>query len=291
MPLKVAVLGAGGMLGHKMLQHLRPVYPGTVGILRGSCVPPWLAGEVRTGVDAGRFEDLAAVLRGLRPDYMVNCMGIVKQRPEARDAVASIEINSLLPHRLAALGGEWGGRLIHFSTDCVFRGDRGSYGEEDLPDATDLYGRSKALGEVETGNALTLRTSIIGRELRERRSLLEWFLSHSGRPVRGFRRVIWSGITTNCAARLVEEILARHAGLSGLFQASGGRISKYDLLCLLRDAYSPGTEVVPDDDECSDRSLLGDKLHQATGWLAPDYPAMIREMAADTTPYESGLKQ
>lgn len=291
MQAEVAVLGIGGMLGHKVFQHLQSAHLPTVGMMRGSDVPPWLAGAVRTRVDAERFEDLAGMLREVRPRYIVNCIGVVKQRPAAQDPVASITINALLPHRLSALAAEWGGRLIHFSSDCVFSGSRGGYCEDDPADAVDLYGRSKALGEVRARNTLTLRTSIIGRELSGRHSLLEWFRSQNGGSVRGFREVIWSGITTLCAARLVEELIVKHPELSGLYQAPAGRISKYDLLCHLRDAYALNIDIAPDDAEHSDRSLIGDKLQCATGWVAPACTEMIREMASDPTPYESGLLQ
>lgn len=270
--VRCVVVGSSGMLGHKMLQHLSRVFPHTTGLQRGN------------GIDAA---DFPRILTERRPDYIVNCVGIIKQREEARDAVASIEINSLLPHRLAALADEWGGRLIHFSSDCVFSGNRGGYREDDPADATDLYGRSKLLGEVIAPNALTLRTSIIGRELHGRLGLLEWFLGQNGRTVRGFRRAIWSGVTTNHLARLVARIIREHPRLSGLYHVAAGPISKYDLLCLLRGAYSADIEIVPDDGERCDRSLDGSKLHQAIGYTPPPWDELIGEMASDPTPYES----
>jgi dTDP-4-dehydrorhamnose reductase len=288
---RIVVLGAAGMLGHKMFQHLQSRFPATVGIMRRSRPAPWQSGDLRCGVDAARFDELAALLREIRPDYLVNCVGIVKQRPEAQDPVLSIRINSLLPHRLAALAEEWRGRLIHFSSDCVFSGARGCYREEDPSDAKDLYGHTKFLGEVHSWNALTLRTSIIGRELSHRQSLLEWYLSRNGRPVKGFTRVIWSGITTNYAARLVSEILLRHPELSGLYHAAGNRISKHDLLGLLSDEYRLNIQIIPDDNEASDRSLVAEKLRHATGLQTPPWPEMIRELASDPTPYESGIPQ
>ncbi|MGA2988810.1 MAG: sugar nucleotide-binding protein, partial [Terriglobia bacterium] len=146
------------------------------------------------------FNALEATLSALRPDYVVNCVGVIKQRTEAISPIPSITINSLLPHKLAQMAARWGGRIIHFSTDCVFSGKRGWYTEEDPSDAEDLYGRSKFLGEVVVANALTLRTSIIGRELVEHRSLLDWFLAQNHKTVHGYRRVIYSGVTTNYLA-------------------------------------------------------------------------------------------
>lgn len=288
---KIVVLGAGGMLGHKMFQQLQSAFPATLGITRGGPISCAYPGAILTGVDAGDFEALAGTLRVIRPDYVVNCIGIVKQRAEAEDPIKAIAINALLPHRLAPLASSWGGRLIHFSTDCVFSGARGCYREEDASDACDLYGRTKYLGEVQTGNTLTLRTSIIGRELGGRRSLLEWFLSQKGGAVRGFRRVIWSGVTTNHAAWLVGKIIRDHSRLSGLYQVAGLPICKYDLLCLLREAYSRQVEIIPDECESSDRSMSGEKLWRAIGYTAPAWTELIRELASDPTPYESWLPQ
>ncbi len=288
---KIAVLGAGGMLGHKMFQQLQGSFPTTIGITRRGPVPCADPGAILSGFDAGDFERLAGALRLIRPDYIVNCVGIIKQRAEAKDPIKSITINALLPHRLASLASSWGGRLIHFSTDCVFSGAHGGYREDDASDACDLYGRTKYLGEVQTGNTLTLRTSIIGRELGRRRSLLEWFLSQKGGAVRGFRRVIWSGVTTIHAAWLVSRIIRDHPGLSGLYQVAGCPISKHDLLCLLRDAYSRQIEIIPDESESCDRSMSGEKLRQAIGYTAPAWTELIRELASDSTSYESWLLQ
>jgi dTDP-4-dehydrorhamnose reductase len=290
MAIKIAVLGAAGMLGHKMFQRLRAAFPGTVASMRKQAAcPPFnridlLQGaDVCSGIDAMDFGSLNAWLSGIRPDYIVNCIGVIKQRPQAQDAITSIAINALLPHRLAELAAGWNGRLIHFSTDCVFSGARGAYTEEDESDACDLYGRSKFLGEAAGANALTLRTSIVGREIVEHRSLLDWLLAQKGRSVRGFRRVIYSGVTTNHLADLVADIIGKHPTLSGLYQVVSPAISKYDLLRLLRDAYSL------DETERSDRSMLGQKLQRAIGYTSPSWPELVNQLATDRTPYESWL--
>ena len=297
MPTQVVVLGAAGMLGHKVFQCLRTAFPGTIASMRRAKCPPFdridlLQGsDVKNGTDVMDFDTLGSWLSEIRPRYIVNCIGIIKQRAQAQEAIPSIAINSLLPHRLAALAARWGGRLIHFSTDCVFAGTRGNYTEEDESDAHDLYGRSKFLGEVAAENALTLRTSIIGRELVEHRSLLDWFLAQKGRSVRGFRRVIYSGVTTNHISDLVVEIISTHPELSGLYQVAGRPISKYDLLCQLREAYGMNVEIAPDDQEQSDRSMSGQKLKRAIGYIAPPWPELVRQLASDPTPYESWLSQ
>src|ERR1017187_1035651 len=207
---KVIVLGGAGMLGHKMFQTLRERFPGTFcTVWEDVRKPPFdrvelLPGnDVVPGVDVTNFPALEALLSSSRPEYVVNCVGVIKQRAEAVSPIPSITINSLLPHKLAQMAARWGGRVIHFSTDCVFSGKRGGYTEEDHSDAEDLYGKTKFLGEVAVANALTLRTSIIGRELTEHRSLLNWFLAQNHKTVRGYRRVVYSGVTTNYIAGLV----------------------------------------------------------------------------------------
>ncbi|MDH7570797.1 MAG: SDR family oxidoreductase [Armatimonadota bacterium] len=289
---RVVVLGAAGMLGHKLFQVLRERFPGTIATCReDTSQPPFnrvslLQGDdVIPGVDAADFPRLRSLLAELKPDFIVNCIGIIKQREESKMAIPSITLNSLLPHQLAAFAREWGGRVIHFSTDCVFDGTRGNYTEEDPCTAKDLYGMSKFLGEVGEPNGLTLRTSIIGRELVEHRSLLDWFLSQNHKTVRGYTRVIYSGVTTNQMAEVVTMILRDHPALTGLYQVVAEPISKHDLLCLVRDAYGLDVEIVPYDGEVSDRSMKGDKLRAATGYVSPPWPELVRRLAEDPTPY------
>jgi dTDP-4-dehydrorhamnose reductase len=292
-PGGVMVLGVTGMLGHKVFQRLRRTMSGTIGLARGdrasdplASVPLLSGDDVRWGLDVRDFGALCDLLEAQRPAVLVNCVGIVKQRSEAKAAVPSITVNSLLPHWLAERLERWGGRLIHFSTDCVFSGRKGMYTEEDPTDAEDLYGKTKALGEVTTPNALTLRTSIIGRELRGRRSLVEWFLAQRGGRIRGFRRVIYSGLTTSQMAALVERLIREHPGLSGLHHVAADPISKYDLLGLANQAFGAGVEIEADEEVVLDRSLRSDLFRELTAWTPPSWGEMISEMASDPTPYE-----
>jgi dTDP-4-dehydrorhamnose reductase len=291
--MKVLVLGGEGMLGHKMWQAMRNLYPDAGCTIFGS-----LTGEfyrriellrlplVMERVNAMDLEALEQTLASLQPEHIVNCIGIVKQREEALAAIPSITINSLLPHRLARCASAWGGRVIHFSTDCVFSGRKGRYTEEDESDAQDLYGKSKYLGEVAVENALTLRTSIIGRELSQFRSLLEWFLAQRGKTIRGFKNVIYSGVTTNFMADLVGRLISEHPKLHGLYQVTSLPISKYDLLCRLQKAYHVDVEIQPYDGEVSDRSMIGDKFYRATGYRQPHWNELIDQLVSDSTPYE-----
>jgi len=295
---KVMVLGGAGMLGHKMFQMLRERFAGMFCTVREDMrKPPFdrvelLQGnDVVPGVDVTDFPALEVVLSPFRPEYVVNCVGVIKQRAEAVSPIPSITINSLLPHKLAQMTARWGGRVIHFSTDCVFSGKRGGYLEGDFADAEDLYGKTKFLGEVAADNALTFRTSIIGRELSEHRSLLDWFLSQNHGTVRGYRRVIYSGVTTNHLAELVASIIQEHPELNGLYQVASEPISKYDLLCLLREAYRLDLRIEPDDLEVSDRSMRCDRLRAAIDYKCPPWPVLARELAEDNTPYERWLEE
>jgi len=291
--LKILVLGGEGMLGHKMYQTLLSRYPDTACTIARPLGEPFYQridlfhrGHVIDKVDAMDFPSLHEILDAERPGCIVNCIGVIKQREASKAAIPSITLNSLLPHKLAEWAGEWGGRVIHFGTDCVFSGRGGGYTEASPSDAEDLYGKSKYLGEVATGNVLTLRTSIIGRELANFRSLLEWFLSQNGKSVRGFKRVIYSGVTTNYLADMVCRIVSEHPSLSGLYQVAGPAITKHDLLCMIRDAFRLDIEVVPDENEVSDRSMIGDRFLQATGYPSPGWPSLIAKLANDPTPYE-----
>jgi dTDP-4-dehydrorhamnose reductase len=290
----ILILGAEGMLGHKMFQALSARYPGTRCTIFGSlndpffrAIPLFKPEATIERVNAMDFQALRKLLEKEKPSYLINCIGIVKQRDEGKMAIPSITINSLLPHLLADWATGWNGRLIHFSTDCVFSGKKGNYSEDDNSDAEDLYGKSKFLGEVATANALTLRTSIIGRELSNFKSLLEWYLAQKGKKVKGFKKVIYSGVTTNHIAKLVGDLINDHPHLSGLFQVTAPAINKYDLLFRLRAAYDLDVEIIADDSEISDRSMVGDRFRNATGYKEPSWDDLIGQLANDGTPYYS----
>jgi dTDP-4-dehydrorhamnose reductase len=291
--MDILILGGAGMLGHKLFQRLKKSHSDTCCTIRGLVhdeplknVDLFHAGHVIENCDVADWPALQRLLLRLRPRTLVNCAGIIKQRPEANAPIPSIEINALLPHRLASACQTWGGRLIHFSTDCVFSGQRGNYSEDDVSDAEDLYGRTKFLGETTEYAALTIRTSMIGRELDHSESLLEWFLKQNHRRVSGYTRALYSGLTTNHLAEVVETLIVDFPELTGLYQVTAPTISKYDLLTLLRDTYGLDTEIVPDDTVSCDRSLKGEKFARATGYVCPDWTTLAAELATDETPYE-----
>ncbi len=287
--MRVLVLGAAGMLGHKLLQTLSGIHD-AVGTVRDEAAlharHPVLGGHrLFGGVRAEDFDSVVRAFAHLRPDAAVNCIGIVKQLPSANDPIACLTVNSLFPHRLAELCRATGSRLVHVSTDCVFTGRRGNYAESDPPDADDLYGRSKLLGEPLGPSCVTLRTSMIGRELRSRHGLLEWFLKNRGGEAAGWSRAVTTGLTTAALSRLIRDLLERHLGLSGLWHAASHPISKYDLLALINQALELGVRLRRDDATACDRSLDGSRFRAAVGWTPPSWPDMIAELARDPIPY------
>ena len=212
-----------------------------------------------------------------RPDVVINCIGIIKQLPNAHDYLESLAINAILPHRLAKYCDATGAKLVHFSTDCVFSGKQGLYKEEDIPDAYDLYGRTKFLGEVAYENSLTLRTSIIGHELNRSKSLVDWFLSQSG-EVKGFTKAVFSGLPTIEVARVVKDYVIPNSRLSGLYHLSVDPINKYDLLHLVASTYGKTIKIISDDKLVIDRSLNSDRFRTSTGFKPRAWPELIKDM-------------
>ena len=288
---RVLILGGAGMLGHKLWQAYRDRFDTWVTLRTGLRDHARLGlfdrARALEGIEAFDFDAVVRAVATVRPSIVINCIGVIKQLPTAKDPIVSLTINSLFPHRLANLCAATGARLIHISTDCVFSGRKGMYTESDTSDAEDLYGRTKFLGEVSGLAALTLRTSIIGRELSTSSGLVEWFLGNRGGKVSGYTRAIYTGLTTLALAQVIGDVIERWSELSGLYHVSSEPISKYDLLCLLRDAVGVDLEVEPCAEVQIDRSLDSSRFRQATGFLCPSWPQMIHDLAADPTPYEN----
>lgn len=289
--MRVLVIGGTGMLGHKLYQSLNEPIDTWVTV-RGN--PRELAkygfycpDRVIGGIDATDSDQVRQTLEKVRPHVVINCVGLIKQHPLAKKPEACITVNALLPHRLAELSADFDARLIHISTDCVFAGTKGGYVESDLTDAEDLYGRTKALGETTAPNSLTLRTSIIGRELAGDYGLIEWYLANANQPVKGFTHARFSGFTTIELARVVRKVLLEHSELTGLYQVSSDPIDKCSLLHIARQAYGLNHEIERSDELRIDRTLNSTRFRTATGYEPPSWPAMIREMSLDRTPYDS----
>lgn len=284
--IKLLILGATGMFGHTLLRNLATRSELTVHATSrtSSGLDRWFAADlldrIHPFVDADNFDSVLRVLGDVRPDVVINCIGVIKQLSTAKDPLVTIPINSLFPHRLALACKAAGSRLIHISTDCVFSGTKGMYTENDPSDADDLYGRSKYLGEVDYPHCVTLRTSIIGHELSTSYSLIDWFLSREGK-VKGFTRAIYTGFPTVEMARIIAEYVIPNESLNGLYQVSSDPISKYDLLKLVAGQYGKRIEIEPFDDFHCDRSLDSTRFRQATGYTPPRWPELVKSMWDD----------
>jgi dTDP-4-dehydrorhamnose reductase len=280
--VKVLVLGGDGMLGHRVFLELRERADVKVTLRQPlsaySATGLFHPGNALADIDVRDSKSVQAVLAQFKPQAVVNAVGIVKQRRDSEDAIANLEVNSLLPHRLAIACRTIDAQLVQISTDCVFSGQRGGYREDERPDPDDLYGRSKLLGEVTGEGAITLRTSMIGLGLNRKTSLIDWFLAQRG-AITGFRRAIFSGFTTRELARVIALIVERHPRASGLYHVSAAPISKYDLLVQLRDRLGMGLEIVAADEPRIDRSLDSTRFRRTFGYTPPSWTAMLDELA------------
>jgi len=281
---RVLILGGTGMLGHKLVQ-LYQYYFDTWTTIRAcyqdySDFFPKQTGIYKS-VDPFQFGRIANIIDETHPDVVVNCIGVIKQLPTATDPIISLTINSLFPNRLAKFCQTSRIRLIHVSTDCVFNGRKGMYTEEDISNAEDLYGRTKFLGEVTGPNCLTLRTSIIGRELRSSNGLLEWFLSNRGQCIKGFTKAIYTGFTTTALGLIIREIIEDYPGLSGLYHVASKPINKYDLLCLANRVFDAGVEIRKDNTFICDRSLDSTRFCKETNIKIPTWESMIEELGRE----------
>jgi dTDP-4-dehydrorhamnose reductase len=219
--------------------------------------------------------NLLALLDSVRPHVVVNCTAL--SRESWSDFARMISVFSVFPHRLAHLCGQRGARLIHISSDGVFRGTTGGYTERDLPDANDVYGISKLLGEVSKPNVVTLRTSIIGHALRSKTSLLDWFLSQRGECY-GHTRAIFSGYPTVVLSQIVRDVILPLPNIHGIYHVATRPISKFDLLQLVARRYVTEARLIPDDRVAINRSLCADKFNLTTGYSPADWPALVDVM-------------
>lgn len=238
------------------------------------------------GVDVSDDAGVSKVIENVKPDVVINAIGVIKQVPASKDVIQNLTLNSIFPQRLGLLSGRFGFRLITISTDCVFDGKKGNYTEDDPPNARDLYGLSKLLGEVANGNSLTIRTSIIGRELASGHSIVEWFLANRGKKVNGYVNAVYSGFPTLCMAQIIAGLITEHTSLKGLYHISSEPVSKFELLQLLNKYYRAGVEIEPFEDYVIDRSLDSAKFRAATGFRPDGWESMVEQMAADPTPYD-----
>ena len=281
--MKILILGVTGMLGSAVFRSFSAdAEHETWGTVRSGAAlqnfPQQSHERLLSGVDVLDQDALAAAMARVKPDVVINCVGLIKQLADAKDPLTALPINAMLPHRLARLCELAGARLIHISTDCVFSGRKGLYLESDLSDAEDLYGKSKYIGELhDLPHAITLRTSIIGHELDSNYALVDWFLSQEG-EVKGFTKAIFSGLPTVELARVIKDFVLPHPQLNGLYHVAAEPIDKFRLLSQVAAQYDKTIDIRPDDALVIDRSLDGSRFREATGYVAPEWPELIRRM-------------
>lgn len=281
--MKILVLGATGMLGHTLLEVLAESLEVT-GTVRARTseysVHPILGKHPLIGnVQIENSDTLISVIDSVRPDVVVNCTGIIKQLQAAKDPLISITINALIPHRIAHICSTAGVRMIHISTDCVFSGKKGHYNENDVSDAEDLYGRTKYLGEVTYPHCVTLRTSIIGHELKGGLGLIDWFLAQKEKA-RGYTRAIYTGFPTVEMAEIIKDYVLPNKELKGLYHVSSDPISKYELLRMVAEHYGKEIEIEPNDEFFCDRSMDSEIFQSASGYRPPSWPELVERMHA-----------
>lgn len=283
--MKVLIIGSTGMLGYSLFANMADsddidVY-GTVRSIKGK--EHYFSGledRLIEGVFASDLASIESAIETVKPDVVINCIGLIKQHSISKQHIDAITINSLLPHQLADLCSKFSCKLIHFSTDCIFDGKKGLYEENDIPDALDLYGTSKRLGEVTYDEHLTLRTSIIGHELGSSVSLVDWFLSQE-ESTNGFSKAVFSGLPTCVIAHLLIKVILPANSLSGLYHLSAEPINKFDLLNLISETYDKQIEIKESVDLEIDRSLNSNKLRSVLNLDIPSWKELVSEMHED----------
>ena len=282
--MKVCILGASGMLGHTLFYQLSQYRHlevwGTVRNIEKikKLIPIIYSERLVNNVNAYDFTSIEKVLNQLRPDVVVNCIGLIRQLPEGQKHLPCIEINARLPHLLLDLCSKISARLIHYSSDCVFDGQKaGAYTEEDPCTANDVYGLTKYLGEVTAKPALTIRTSLIGPELRNKLSLVEWFLAQEG-EITGFTHAIYTGLTTVEHSRILADVILPRKDMFGIYQVAAHPVSKYELLKLISQEYGKEISIKPSDLIREDKRLSPQKFASLTGYIPPAWDELVAAM-------------
>ena len=284
--MRVIILGVSGLIGHQLFLHFSNCFE-TYGVLHKKKdyygnLSLFSEKNVIENIDVNKIEILKEIILGINPDVILNCVGITKRKEDITNPISAIRTNALFPHLLADCARSIKKRVIHFSTDCVFDGKTGNYSEKSLTSAEDVYGRTKALGEIMYENSLTIRSSFIGQELFGKTELLEWFLSQKGKQILGYTNTYYSGVSTVFMAKTIASIIADYPDLTGLFHlATEKPISKYELLCIARNAFKTDVEIIPANKYVHNPTLNGTKLRKAINLDVPSWEIMMQQLAVN----------
>lgn len=284
--MRVLILGVSGLIGHKLFQELTSSFEvfGTLHKIKQQYgdIQLFSGDNVIGGVDVKKFEILTGVFAAINPDVILNCVGITKRKININYPLEVLMVNSVFPHQLANWAKENQKRVIHFSTDCVFDGKIGNYTESSLTTAEDIYGRTKALGEITYNHTLTIRSSFIGQELFDRTELLDWFLSQDGKVIKGFKNTFYSGVSTIFMAKVIKEIILNFPDLFGLYQlAPGNPISKFELLSIAKESFNINVDIIADELHVHHPTLDSSKLKTEIDLTVPSWKEMMDELASE----------
>lgn len=280
--MRLLIFGITGLIGSSVFRILsdNPAYE-VYGTCRNDGDKNFFENKEKiiSSIDIVSINATQSLIKKLNPDVIVNCIGLTKHSPDSRDCLKIIQVNSLWPHQLAKLSDEVGAKLIHISTDCVFSGKSGNYSEIDTPDAVDLYGRSKILGEVTYNNHITVRISTIGHEIRTSYGLLEWFLSQK-KSCKGYSQAFFSGLPTVYFAEVISRFILPRPDLNGLYHIGSKPINKLSLLKLIANEYGKKINIDIDETLVINRSLDGSKFSNETGFICPEWPDLIKILSS-----------
>jgi len=282
--MKVYILGISGMLGSRIFLEFQKKKGFDVrGCLRGNLNPFIIKykKKINVRIDAKNIKKISSILKSFKPDYVINCIGYIKQKISTNTNDRDIFfVNSIFPHEIYKITKLINSRFIHFSTDCVFDGKKGNYKETASSNVKDIYGISKFLGEVKYSKSLTIRTSIIGHEFYSKKGLLEWFLNQS-KLCYGYSRVFFSGLTTLEISNFVYFYIKKNIKIHGLIHLSSKKISKLNLLKKIAKIYNKKIVIKKDSSKKIDRSLNCSFIKKRISYKVPNWDVMIREMRSN----------
>ena len=278
--MKILILGADGMIGHKMAQSLSHFDLYLNSRSKSNYLQEYFPSSTLSNFDFlnQNIEDL---LEKTLPDYIINAVGITIRRGASYNKETNF-LNSQLPKKIDFWCKENQKKQIHFSTDCVFSGDKGNYNDLDLPDAKDNYGKSKGEGEINSNSTLTIRSSMIGREIYNKTELLEWVISNKNKKIKGFDNAIYSGVTTLWMSNTVNEIIKNYPDLYGIYNISSPPISKYDLISKINTYFNLNIEIERDSSYYSNKSLNSNKFFSETNFKKPNWDEMLSDLYLDS---------